>query len=59
MDSMTLRDYECQNCHHEFEADAWHSENGFIGSVRRAQAFVWDKDHGLEVIVNSNVRVVT
>ena len=36
--------------------DAWHSEKGFIGSVRQAQAFVWDRDRGLQVIVNSNVR---
>ena len=36
--------------------DAWHAEKGFVGSVRQAQAFVWDKDHGLQVIVNSNVR---
>ena len=35
--------------------DAWHSENGFIGSVRRAQAFIWDKNKGLEAILNSNV----
>jgi hypothetical protein len=37
--------------------DAWHSENGFIGSVRRAQAFVWDKETGLQAVLNSNVRV--
>jgi len=36
--------------------DAWHSEKGFIGSVRQAQAFVWDREQGLQVIVNSNVR---
>lgn len=36
-------------------ADAWHTENGFVGTTRKAQAFVWDKDHGLEVILNSNV----
>ena len=35
--------------------DAWHSENGFIGSTRRAQAFIWDKNKGLEAILNSNV----
>lgn len=35
--------------------DAWHSEKGYVGSVRRAQAFIWDKDRGLEVILNSNV----
>lgn len=38
-------------------ADAWHSENGFVGTTRRAQAFVWDKERGLQAIVNSNVRV--
>ena len=37
--------------------DAWHSENGFIGSVRQAQAFIWDQEHGLQSIMNSNVRV--
>ena len=37
--------------------DAWHSENGFIGSTRRAQAFIWDKEKGLQAILNSNVRV--
>ncbi len=35
--------------------DAWHTENGFVGTTRKAQAFVWDKDRGLEVILNSNV----
>lgn len=36
--------------------DAWHSENGFVGSTRRAQAFIWDKEQGLQVVLNSNVR---
>jgi len=36
--------------------DAWHAEKGFIGSVRQAQAFIWHKKNGLQVIVNSNVR---
>jgi len=35
--------------------DAWHTENGFVGTTRKAQAFVWDKYRGLEVILNSNV----
>ena len=35
--------------------DAWHSENGFIGSVRQAQAFIWRKERGLVAILNSNV----
>ena len=36
--------------------DAWHTENGFVGTTRKAQAFLWDKDRGLQVILNSNVR---
>jgi len=36
--------------------DAWHSENGYVGVSRKAQAFVWDKERGLEAILNSNVR---
>lgn len=28
-------------------ADAWHSEMGFVGAVRAAEAFVWDRDEGL------------
>ena len=35
--------------------DSWHVENGFIGSVRQAQAFIWDKELGLQAILNSNV----
>lgn len=39
--------------------DAWHSEKGFLGSVRQAQAFVWDKEKGLQMILNSNVVATT
>ena len=35
--------------------DAWHAEKGFIGSVRQAQAFVWDRERGLQAILNSNI----
>ena len=35
--------------------DSWHVENGFIGSVRQAQAFIWDRELGLQAILNSNV----
>jgi hypothetical protein len=31
-------------------ADAWHSENNFIGNQRTAEAFVWNKDEGLITI---------
>lgn len=27
--------------------DAWHSENGFVGNLRSAEAFQWNKDEGL------------
>ena len=33
--------------------DAWHAEMGFIGSVRKAQAFVWNERTGLSAIFNS------
>lgn len=36
-------------------SDAWHGENGFLGSTRQAQAFIWDKNLGLQAILNSNV----
>jgi len=36
--------------------DAWTGNKGYIGTVRRAQAFVWDKEAGLSCILNSNVR---
>ena len=36
--------------------DAWHTEKGFIGSTRQAAAFIWDKERGLQAIINSNVR---
>ena len=35
--------------------DSWHSEFGFVGAVRQAQAFLWHKKRGLESIMNSNV----
>ena len=35
--------------------DAWHTEKGYKGAVRKAQAFVWDKEHGLVTIINSTV----
>lgn len=27
--------------------DDWHSENGFVGNLRNAEAYVWNKDEGL------------
>ena len=38
-------------------ADAWHAEMGFLGATRQAQAFVWDRERGLEAVINSNVQV--
>ena len=35
-------------------ADAWHAEKGFR-AVRKAQAFVWDREHGPELVIDSNV----
>ncbi|MDD4089690.1 MAG: hypothetical protein PHP29_08370 [Tissierellia bacterium] len=33
--------------------DAWHHESGYVGAIRKAQAFIWDKEYGLEGIINS------
>jgi len=35
--------------------DAWHSEKGFKGAIRKAQAFEWDKKLGIVSIHNSVV----
>jgi predicted phosphodiesterase len=29
------------------EADAYHSESGFVGNIRSAECFVWNRDEGL------------
>lgn len=33
--------------------DSWHHESGFVGAIKKAQAFVWDKEIGLTDILNS------
>lgn len=30
--------------------DDWHSENGFVGNLRNAEGYVWNKDEGLTTI---------
>ena len=37
------------------DPDDWHVLNGFIGSLRATQAFVWDKETGLKNIIFSGV----
>jgi hypothetical protein len=29
------------------ESDYWHSENGFTGNIKAAEAFIWNKEEGL------------
>lgn len=45
----TLSKHGCTMEHLESisAADAWHHENGYIGSPRRVQAFLWHAQHGL------------
>jgi hypothetical protein len=33
-------------------SDAWHTESGYIGTVKKAQAFIWHKEYGLLEILN-------
>jgi hypothetical protein len=35
--------------------DTWHSESGYIGSTRKIQTFLYDKENGLEHIINTTV----
>jgi len=34
--------------------DAWHAEKGYQ-AVRMAQAFVWDREHGRQFVIDSNI----
>lgn len=36
--------------------DAWHNDLGWKGTTRKAQAFVWDRERGLEMIINVPVK---
>ena len=37
--------------------DAWHYESGYVGTVQKAQSFLWDKDKGLYEIWNTTLGV--
>jgi hypothetical protein len=66
------REYHLGDLHHEIvlenggliirrmssltAADDWHSSMGFLGSIQKAQAFVWNKERGLLEIINSPVQ---
>lgn len=35
--------------------DNWHFESGYVGAVRKAQTFIWDKDRGLLDILHTPI----
>lgn len=35
--------------------DSWHSESGFVGAVKKAQNFIYDREKGLVEILNTVV----
>lgn len=37
--------------------DSWHKEKGYVGAVRKAQIFVWDKLTGKDMTIDINVDV--
>ena len=37
--------------------DYWHDSKGFIGNIKKAQAFIYNRDNGLQGILNYNVSV--
>jgi hypothetical protein len=36
--------------------DTWHTESGYVGAVRKAQTFLYDKEYGLVHTINTPVR---
>ncbi len=36
-------------------ADTWHYESGYVGAVRKAQTFIYDKERGLLQTINTPV----
>ena len=37
--------------------DYWHDSKGFIGNIKKAQAFIYNRNNGLQGILNYNVNV--
>lgn len=35
--------------------DKWHYESGYVGAVKSAQSFIWDKERGLLEIIVTNI----
>lgn len=36
--------------------DTWHYESGYCGAVKKGQSFLWDKENGLELVINTTVK---
>jgi Myb-like DNA-binding domain. len=36
-------------------ADNFHVESGYVGAVRKVQHFIWDRENGLEQIINTTI----
>lgn len=35
--------------------DVWHDESGYVGAVKKAEHFLWDKEKGLEMIIHTPI----
>lgn len=35
--------------------DSWHKEKGFVGAIKKAQIFVWDRDTGKDATIDINI----
>lgn len=35
--------------------DAWHHIGGYVGSIRKSQSFVWDRNLGIKTIIHSTI----
>ena len=37
--------------------DEWHDMKGYVGNVKKASAFVWNKYNGVQAKLNYNVSI--
>lgn len=35
--------------------DTWHYESGYVGAIKKGQSFLWDRENGLELIINTTI----
>ena len=52
LNGITIRNFSSMSA-----TDYWHDSKGFIGNIKKAQAFIYSRQNGLQGILNYNVSV--